>query len=206
MMRVVGQTVENGCRRADMMHMGVRFSARGLTCLVVFSLLGLVVGVLPAQDADLRLRRGFREISLGLPFAAVQEALAADAAFLYRGEPDVSLRLSDGEQLIDTRGRVYMERGVFQFHNGQLFSMALYLNRQTLDYFQLYEQLRTRYGDPVELDPQRAYWQDVSTRIELERPLTVRYLDRAVFEERRRNARTLEAAEDISRERFLEEF
>lgn len=158
------------------------------------------------QDADLQLRRGFRAVTLGLPFASVQQELAADPAFLYRGEPDVSLRLSDGESVIDTRGRVYVDRAVFQFHEGRLFSMAMYLSRRNLDYFQLFEQLRTRYGEPVELDPQRAYWQDERTRIELERPLTVRYLDRAVFEERRSAARTLEAAEDVAREQFLEEF
>lgn len=153
-----------------------------------------------------RLRRGFREIVLETPFDRVQELLGADPAFQYRGEPDVSLRLSDGGSVIDTRGRVYMDRGIFQFHEEQLFSIALYFDRSRLDYFQLYEQFRGRYGEPADLDPHRAYWEDQFTRIELERPLTVRYLDLETFRARRRDTRTEEAAEDVAREQFLEEF
>jgi len=157
-------------------------------------------------DAEVPLRRGFRDLLLGTPFNQAQEFLQSDPAFQYRGEPDVSLRLSDGGTVIDTRGRVYMDRGIFQFHEEQLFSIALYLDRSRLDYFQLYEQFRDRYGEPIDLDPQRALWEDQRTRIELERPLTVRYLDLETFEARRRETRTEQAVEDITRERFLEEF
>ena len=159
-----------------------------------------------SQTTQVTLRRGFRDVTLGLPFAQVQERLAADSAFNYRGEPDVSMRLSDGEFVIDTRGRVYVDRGIFQFANGSLYSIALYLDRSHLDYFQVYEQLRTRYGEPTDLDPQRALWQDTATHIELERPLTVRYLDLATFEARRQDQRTLDAAEDVARDQFLQEF
>ena len=136
----------------------------------------------------------------------IDPVLQSDPAFQYRGEPDVSLRLSDGGSVIDTRGRVYVDRGIFQFHEEQLFAIALYLDRSRLDYFQLYEQFRDRYGEPFDLDPRRALWEDQQTRIELERPLTVRYLDLETFEARRRDSRTEQAAEDITRERFLEEF
>lgn len=168
--------------------------------------LGGTVWAQTGETTDVALRRGFRDITLGMPFAAVQQALGRDAGFDYRGEPDVSMRLSDAEQVIDTRGRVFVDRGIFQFAEGSLYSFSLYLDRSRLDYFQVFNQLSQRYGDPVELDPQRAFWQDRATRIELERPLTVRYLDRAVFEERRQAQRTLEAVEDVTREQFLEEF
>lgn len=160
-----------------------------------------------AQDSEeATLRRGFRDLLLGIPFNEAQQLLQRDPAFQYRGEPDVSLRLSDGGTVIDTRGRVYMERGIFQFHEARLFAIALYLDRSRLDYFQLYEQFRERYGEPVDLDPQRALWEDQQTRIELERPLTVRYLDLETFEARRQESRTEQAAEDVAREQFLEEF
>jgi hypothetical protein len=182
------------------------------TAPTVFMVL-LTLGLTPATSQDVPplddvepLRRGFREIVLGVPFQRAQDLIQGDPAFQYRGEPDVSLRLSDGGTVIDTRGRVYMERGIFQFHEDQLFSIALYLDRSRLDYFQLYEQFRERYGEPMDLDPQRALWEDQATRIELERPLTVRYLDLETFHLRRRNTRTQEAAADIAREQFLEEF
>jgi hypothetical protein len=159
-----------------------------------------------AQDPDLSLRRGFRAVQLGLTFAEAEDALRGDSAFQYRGRPDVSMALSDGQEQIDTRGRGYVDRGLQAFHNGRVYNISLYLNQQRVDYFQLFEQLRTRYGDPVDLDPQRAIWEDETTRIELERPLTVQYLDLAVFRERRGQARTREAVEDTTREAFLEEF
>lgn len=202
--------IVNYMRREDPIHFFRDVSLRSIMLLVCFTI-GSVVH-LPAQevgtqgDVETTLRRGFRNLLLGTPFGEVQELLQNDPAFQYRGEPDVSLRLSDGGTVIDTRGRVYMDRGIFQFHEAQLFAIALYLDRSRLDYFQLYEQFRERYGDPVALDPRRALWEDGQTRIELERPLTVRYLDLETFEARRRETRTEEAAEDITREQFLEEF
>lgn len=159
-----------------------------------------------AQDNGVSLRRGFREITLGASFTEVQDALIRDSAFNYRGEPDVSLRLSDGEFVIDSPGRVHIDRGLFQFSGGELYNMTLFLNRSRLDYFQLYEQLRGRYGEPRDLDPERALWEDARTRIELARPLTVRYLDLERFESERRSRRATAAAEDVTREAFLEEF
>ncbi|MFO8042674.1 MAG: hypothetical protein R6U25_05700, partial [Alkalispirochaeta sp.] len=118
--------------------------------VVMFVLISSCLAVFAQEpagaDVEPALRRGFREILLGTPFERTQELLQGDSAFQYRGEPDVSLRLSDGGTVIDTRGRVYMDRGIFQFHEGQLFSIALYLDRSRLDYFQLYEQFRGRYG------------------------------------------------------------
>ena len=172
-----------------------------LVCLAVASR-----GSVAAQDRRTELRRGFREIQLGATFEEVEGHLLADTAFVYRGQADVSLRLSDGQTVIDSRGRVFVDRGLFQFADGRLYTMALYINRDRLDYFQLFERLRARYGDPIDLDPRRALWEDERTRIALERPLTVRYLDLAVFEARRGAERVLEAAEDVAREQFIEEF
>jgi hypothetical protein len=169
-------------------------------------LVSTIVGFSGAQDSGISLRRGFREVELGATFDVTENALIGDPAFQYRGRPDVSMALSDRERVIDTRGRVYVERGVFSFHNDRLFSISIYLSRQRLDYFQLFDQLTRRYGDPRDLDPERAIWEDGRTRIELERPLTVRYLDLATFQERRGRAETAEALEEVAREQFLEEF
>lgn len=189
-----------------MVGMPIPYVMKARDHIVIFLVFTVGVFALGAQDMDEELRRGFRDVILGLSFEETEERLAADLAFQYRGQPDVSMRLSDGESVIDTRGRLYVDRGLFQFSNGTLYSMALYLDRGRLDYFQLYEQLRGRYGEPVDLDPQRSVWQDQATRIELERPLTVKYLDLARFEERRASQETLEAAEDVARDQFLEEF
>jgi hypothetical protein len=161
----------------------------------------------PAQEGvNNALPRGFRNITLGLEYETAERQVSADTAFAFRGQPDVSIALSDGEPLIDTRGRGYVDRGVFSFYENRLFSISLYLSTQRLDYLQMYNQLAGKYGDPTDLDPRRAVWDDGVTRIELERPLTVRYLDVTVFERRRDTQRAAEAVEDMTRRQFLELF
>lgn len=170
-------------------------------------LLGLLlIHVAPAQDAGIVLRRGFRDIELGIDFEETQRLLQSDSAFYYRGPADVSLLPSDGENTIDSAGRGFVDRGLFQFSDGVLYTIVIYIDQTRLDYFQLFEQLRSRYGDPVDLDPQRATWEDDRTRIELERPLTVRYLDLETFLDRRNETRRLDSAAAMSRDQFLSEF
>lgn len=175
-------------------------------CLFFGILAILICAALPAQDAGVSLRRGFRETQLGSSLQQTQETLQADSAFYYRGPADVSLLPSDGEYVIDSTGRGFVERGLFQFYEGELYSIAIYIDRRQLDYFQLFEQLRGRYGDPMDLDPQRAIWEDGTTRIQLERPLTVRYLDLITFLDRRNETRRLDSAAATSRDQFLSEF
>lgn len=175
--------------------------------LAATTIIVCVVAVLiPAQDSGISLRRGYRDILLGMEFEATQRALQSEAAFFYRGPADVSLLPSDGEYIIDSAGRGFVDRGLFQFHQGSLYSIAIYLDRTRLDYFQMFEQLRGRYGEPTDLDPNRAIWEDESTRIELERPLTVRYLDLETFLQRRNETRRLDSAAQMSRDMFLSEF
>lgn len=189
------------------------FKTGGVTlCLHLFLvILFLVVASVAAQTQDRestspQLARGFRDIQLGMEYPAAEEAIAGDTAFTFRGRPDVSIALGDGEPTIDTNGRTFVRRGVFSFHQRRLFTFSLYLSTQRLDYLQLYNQLRGRYGEPDDLDPRRAIWEDDVTRITLERPLTVTFLDREAFEERRDADRRDEALEDIAREDFLELF
>lgn len=172
---------------------------------LILTVLALASPVLRAQSSE-RLQRSFRDVTLGADFASVDEAVQRDTLFAYRGEPDISLRISDGERVIDTRGRTFVDRAIFQFQQDALYTFSLYLNRRTLDYFQVFEQLRARYGEPILLDPSRAVWQDEFTRIEVERPLTVHYLDLATFEALRAERRRIEAAGDLARDAFLEEF
>lgn len=162
--------------------------------------------ILVTVAAQEPLQRGFGAIQLGITQDQADALLMDDPNFLYRGQPDVSIALTRNEPVIDTRGAGFVARGLLQFNDDQLYILTLYLNQQQLDYFVLFEQLRERYGDPQDLDPQRSLWDDGRTRIELERPLTIRYIDLNVFEQRRQERRTLRAAQSVSREEFLQNF
>lgn len=179
---------------------------RGLVCLILSGLLSPAAHAQNDQPAGRILLRGYQSIELGLPFPAVQERLREEPDFAYRGEPDLSLAPASEEQVIDTAGRGYLDRAVFQFQEDSLYLFMLYLDRRRLDYFQLYNRLEQRYGAPDDLDPQRAVWQDNATRIELERPLTVRFMDLGLFEQRKLERRALESIEETTRERFLDAF
>lgn len=157
-------------------------------------------------DEMVVLRRGFRELTLGLDFAQVESVLRSDAAFAYRGPADVHLTLNEREVVIDAPGRHFVERVLVQFHDRQSYIITLYMDRTRMDYFSLFQQFSQRYGPPVELSPQLARWEDEQTRIVLERPTVVKYIDVGVFDGLR-HARNIERAiAEQQREDFLDEF
>ena len=152
------------------------------------------------------LLRGFRDLQLGLSFSEAQAVLRRDSAFNYRGPEDVSLRLSDSRTVIDSPGRGFVDRVLLQFFDESLYIITLYLNRDRLDYFQVFNRMSARYGTPTELNPQMTRWEDAATRITVERPLQVQYLDLATFERVRDSARIEEAIQTELRQEFLDAF
>ena len=153
-----------------------------------------------------RLPRGFGNLVLGLELEELKQRLLTDPSFQYRGDPEVSLVPREEQHLVETRGGPFVEHAVFQFHEDRLFTITLNLNRGRLDYFTMYTTLRERYGEPDRLDPQQMIWEDDAVRISLECPLTVRYLDLLVFEERRREAGVRDTIRRQLRDEFLELF
>lgn len=125
---------------------------------------------------------------------------------MYRGGPDVSLRPFDQERSIETEGRGYMERGAFHFDEGTLYIITLFLNRARLDYFTLYRTLEQKYGSPDSLTPERAIWENEQTLMSLERPLTVKYVDRRRFEARISEGEMQESLRTQGRDAFLKQF
>jgi hypothetical protein len=56
------------------------------------------------------------------------------------------------------------------------------------------------------MNPSKAWWEDGSTRLALERPLTVKYLDLAVFDAFQESGVDRKAWREQARETFLDEF
>jgi len=177
---------------------------RRATVFLFAGIIALIPAVLSAQAVELR--RGFRSLELGLSFEEAQAVLRSDSAFSYRGEPDLSLSLSESSAVIDTAGRGYIKRALLQFNGDRLTILTLYLDQTTFDFFQLMEQLTDRYGPEKDMNPEWVVWEDARTRILLERPLTIRYLDLADLAERRSSGAVETSIQEEARERFLEEF
>ena len=156
----------------------------------------------PAQP----LPAGFRGITLGMGLDDVKKALKADPLFLYRGDPDVSFLPRTHQYLIECAGATFLRRAYFQFSDSRLYIMILLLDPQRLDHYSMFSALSAKYGPPASLSPQETVWQNDSVRFSLERPLTVKYIDRKVFGANLEAGKAPNDLDQLSREKFIEQF
>jgi hypothetical protein len=159
-------------------------------------------GFLGAQE----LPRQFREISLGMGLEELKAALAADGLFSFRGDRDVSFLPDPQQSLVETTGLSFVKRAFFQLNNGALFIMAFSMNTDLVDYYSLFTALTEKYGPPGELSPRQSVWENGSTRLALERPLTVKYVDLGVFNEIVGESAVQETHELRLRQEFIDAF
>lgn len=145
----------------------------------------------------------FRGIKLGMSIEEVETLLAKDDIFMYRGPEDVSLLPARNQSLIEASGASFVKRAFFQFYEAKLWVIVIFLNPVKIDHFSIYTTLVSKYGEPVLLDPREARWEDTSTRMALERPLTLRYMDMAVFSKLQEGSEAAAGAEELQRRDFL---
>jgi hypothetical protein len=152
------------------------------------------------------LPRAFRKLSLGMSLDELKTALAADGLFTFRGDRDVSFLPVKEENLVETTGLSFIRRAFFQFRDGMVFIMAFSLDPVKIDHYTVFTTLRAKYGDPNELSPSEAVWTNGETRVSVERPLMVKYIDLQVFNRIVGDAKAEEATEVFRRREFLDDF
>jgi hypothetical protein len=186
----------------------VRRTTRGLAAAVFAAALVLppAAAGAPAAAGPVEPPMGFRTVSLGMSVDQVKEALRKDALYRYRGDPDVSFLPLSGENLIECEGSSYLSRAYFQFAGGKLYVLILVLDQRKLDHYSMFTAFTAKYGEPAAFNPTEAVWQSEAVRFSLERPLTVKYIDRRVFEEQVARGAAQQDLEQLSRERFIEQF
>ncbi len=156
--------------------------------------------------AGTKLPRSFRGISLGMGLEALKAALAADELFAFRGDRDVSLLPQSDQTLIETTGLSFVRRAFFQLKDGALFMMAFSLDADKVDHYSVFTAFVSDYGEPSALDPAQAVWLSVETRVSIERPLTVKYIDRAAFDRLAEDSKVVESRGAVLRKEFLDGF
>jgi len=173
----------------------------------------LCLAPLFAQEADDEspeafppIPRQFRELILGMSLDDLRDSLTRDGLFRFRGERDVSFLPVRQETLVETTGASFIRRAHFQLYDGEVFIMSFTMDTRLIDHYSLFTTFVNRYGQPVTLNPSEAVWEDDYTRVSIERPLTVKYIDRTVFDRLREEARTQQHWETLMREEFLAEF
>jgi len=159
-----------------------------------------------AEDEQKPLPRQFREISLGMGLDNLKEALQKDKLFNFRGDRDVSFLPAREESLVETTGSSFVRRAFFQLRDGELFIMSFTLDTGLMDHYSMFTNLVDKYGQPSFLDPKEALWETDETLIILERPLTIKYIDKKVFTDIISESALIQSRRVKERQEFLDEF
>lgn len=149
---------------------------------------------------------GYRSLQLGMSIDEVKKALQADALFDFRGDRDVSLLPNQEQQVIESQGLSFIHKAWFHFVEGALYSISLQMDTTKLDYGSIFKMLSEKYGKPSFLSPEQTSWEDEMVIMSLERPLTMKYLDKKTYASLLEEKRVEDAAFEISRDLFLESF
>lgn len=152
------------------------------------------------------LPRVFRKLTLGMGLDELKNALLDDGLFAFRGDSDVSFLPIKEENLVETTGLSFIRRAFFQLREGKVFIMAFSMDTSMTDYYSVFTTFIKKYGEPKSLNPHEAVWENGATRVSIERPLTVKYIDLEVFNAILDGAKTEETAEVTRRRMFLDEF
>lgn len=150
----------------------------------------------------------FGNVSIGMDIDSVKAELLRDRRFGYRGERDVSLLSGENNKLIETDAAryspsPYLDRCWFQFVDDKLYVMSINLNMEKLDHYSVFSALCEKYGAPTTLNPQKAEWVSESVIVDLERPLCLKYTDKAVFDRIQAESGVEETVAEQNREQFL---
>jgi hypothetical protein len=84
--------------------------------------------------------------------------------------------------------------------------MSFSFNTDKLDYYSIYMAFVKKYGEPASFNPSQAVWEDGAVRVSIEKPLSVKYIDRTVFDAGVKSARAGESAENENRAALLGAF
>jgi hypothetical protein len=158
------------------------------------------------ETAAMELPRQFRSLYLGMSLDDLKTALLKDSYFNFRGDRDVSLLPSREQSLVETSGSLFIRRAFFQFRDGELFIMALVMDVNQVDHYSIFTNFTAKYGEPTYLDPTETVWENDDTRIAIERPLTVKYIDKRVFNDIIDESAVNDLGRVQLRQDFLDEF
>jgi hypothetical protein len=189
-----------------------------LLCLFALSPLGITAqdkaatpqGKTDKTDKDekdeVKLPNQFRQIVLGMGLDELKAALLQDSMFNFRGDRDVSFLPAREESLVETSGSSFIKRAFFQLRDGALFIMAYTLNTGMMDHYSVFTDLVEKYGQPTYLDPKVAVWESDDIRVSIERPLTIKYIDKKVFNDIINESTLIQSKRVQQRQEFLDEF
>ena len=173
-----------------------------------FALMLILVGspLFAQTEAAAALPVSLRAFTLGMNLENLKTELVKDNYFNFRGDRDVSFLPVTAQNLVETEGTNYIKRAFFQLKDGAVFIMSFSMNTDLIDHYSIFTAFVKKYGQPVTLNPKEAVWESETTRVTIERPLTVKYIDKKVFDTLVESAHAERSVASELREEFLNEF
>jgi hypothetical protein len=156
-----------------------------------------------APENPAELPRQYRALSLGMGLDDLKDALQEDGIFGFRGDRDVSFLPAREQTLVETAGLSFIRRAFFQLAEGTVFIMAFSLDTRLVDHYSVFTSFVKKYGEPDALSPSETVWENEETRVSIERPLTVKYIDKTAFNRLITESRELQSNELFARQEFL---
>lgn len=157
------------------------------------------------------LPRGYQNIKLGMDFDQAKEELLKNSDFGYHGDRDVSLIPGNNQKLIETDadkglGLNFLSQCWFQFYNDELYIITININPEKMDYYSLFTTLCSKYGNPTKLDPIKSTWENDEIIMILEKPLSIKYIQKSTYNDLLNYSNVEKSAVEITRQMFLDEF
>ena len=135
-----------------------------------------------------------------------KDIIKNDTYFNYPGDEETYILPAKEQTLLECTGNSYIKRAYFQFHNNKLYIMIIELNKDKIDYYTLFNTLSEKYGKYNSFSPEIVMWQINNITLLLDRPVTVKYIDKGVFDSLKEQGRPGKSSDILSLERFLEQF
>lgn len=162
-----------------------------------------------AFSKEKKIPHGYGGVELGMTLEETKKALRSNTDFGYHGDRDVSLLPGENRVLIETDALgghefSFLDRCWFQFFNDKLYIITINLNRERMDHFSIFDTLCKKYGNPVSVSPEKSLWEDENFSMSLEKPLTLKYVDKKTFESLMNKKKVGPSGREITREMFLE--
>lgn len=153
--------------------------------------------------------KGYGGVELGMSLEQVKNKLKKNSEFGYNGDRDVSLLPGENRILIETDaisgfGFSFLERCWFQFYNDELYIITININKEKMDHYSIFSALCKKYGRPNSVSPDKTLWENDDYSMSLERPLTLKYIDKNIFNQLQQKSLVNPSGSEITREMFLE--
>lgn len=156
------------------------------------------------------LPNGYKDIQLGMSLDETKEELLKDSDFGYHGDRDVSLLPNKKQFLIETDassglGSNFLDRCWFQFNNDQLYIITINMNLEKMDYYSVFTTLSKKYGNPNTVTPKLSKWENSEVIMTLEKPLTLKYMDKKTFQELQNYSNISASTAEQTKNMFLDD-